>query len=635
MKLSRFRLVLSLLFLVALLTAQAGFAEDYLVIKKKSGPTQKVPLNFPPDQIESFQVESGPKAPPSETSPSEQTPGSPGKGTQTPAATSDVQSIDNSRSSVVTQEQQPVKKGPITQQGPSLSGPTRQIGPGQEKTTPFKPYDQSESQSPSATEKRQPVTPAPKISASRQTSPSISNFNVSVYKLPDNIVALPDFSAFKPFEVLSTDRINLDPAKGENEPSGLPEKLDDVGMRFIGTFIVSGEGLFRWRVQSKDGARLHIDDKTLIENDGTHQPTSKDGFVHLAEGVHSIILDSFNSKGSPFLKLFVQPPMGQEQLFSISQGLVGWKEPAKPYDVLWGHIYFVPQGNYPEGPDFNKLNPIGRLIAPQLDINGGSIPGIPGRKDMIGIKYQGFFNVEGAGIFAFRLVSDNFAKLMIGKNPIVEMNKGSKNDQGTVGWAFLQQGSYPIVLDYFHPSGEPKLQLFVTQPTKPEELFSPAQTLDGFAADSGKLNLIPAFVYFLPPNTKKMPNFNKMSPAGMFFTKSIDYPVDRGTKEFPGIPKREDWFGIRFYVKFSLSDKEAGTYKFRVVCKDAARLIIGKKMVLNAEGSGQKSATQSGSAELGAGSHEMFLDYLQTTGPNGLQLFITPPGGEEKVFSFE
>ena len=59
-------------------------------------------------------------------------------------------------------------------------------------------------------------------------------------------------------------------------------------------------------------------------------------------------------------------------------------------------------------------------------------------------------------------------------------------------------------------------------------------------------------------------------------------------------------------------------------------MIIGKKMVLNAEGSGQKSATQSGSAELGAGSHEMFLDYLQTTGPNGLQLFITPPGGERK-----
>ena len=34
------------------------FGEDYLVIKKKGGPTQKVPLKFSPDQIESFQVES-------------------------------------------------------------------------------------------------------------------------------------------------------------------------------------------------------------------------------------------------------------------------------------------------------------------------------------------------------------------------------------------------------------------------------------------------------------------------------------------------------------------------------------------------------------------------------------------------
>jgi len=42
----------------------------------------------------------------------------------------------------------------------------------------------------------------------------------------------------------------------------------------------------------------------------------------------------------------------------------------------------------------------------------------------------------------------------------------------------------------------------------------------------------------------------------------------------------------------------------------------------------------SGIADLAAGSHEMFLDYLQTTGSNGLQLFITPPGGEERVFAF-
>ncbi|MGB9617724.1 MAG: hypothetical protein ACPL7J_10425, partial [Desulfomonilaceae bacterium] len=38
-----------------------AIAEDYLIIKKKSGGTQRIPLNFPPDQIDSLQVESGPK----------------------------------------------------------------------------------------------------------------------------------------------------------------------------------------------------------------------------------------------------------------------------------------------------------------------------------------------------------------------------------------------------------------------------------------------------------------------------------------------------------------------------------------------------------------------------------------------
>ena len=87
-------------------------------------------------------------------------------------------------------------------------------------------------------------------------------------------------------------------------------------------------------------------------------------FVHLSEGVHTIVLDSFNSSGPPVLKLFVTPPLANEQLFSMRTGLAGWKEPEKPYDVLWGQVYFVPKGNYPAAPDFSRLSPIGRLICP-------------------------------------------------------------------------------------------------------------------------------------------------------------------------------------------------------------------------------------------------------------------------------
>jgi len=570
------------------------FADDYLVIKKKSGPTQKVPLNFPPDQIESFHVEAGPKA-------------------EAPPAAEDQRTKPRAE--------------------PQIRPPEGEQEPRPLETKPGMPPAQRPLYGETPTPQAQRPVPGP-IPA--EAPGGKGTFTVNVYKLPDNIRALPDYSAFRPKAAIMTDTINLEPARGQNEPAGLPESYDGLGMRCVGIFLVSGEGIFRWRVQSKDGMRLHIDDKTLMENDGIHEPSSKVGFVHLSEGVHTIILDSFNSTGPPVLKVFVQPPVGPEQVFSIGTGLAGWKEPAKPYDVLWGQVYFVPKGDYPEGPDFSKLSPIGRLTASDLNISGGEgFPGLPGRKDMVGIRYQGFFNVKGAGIFAFRLSADNFAKLTIGNHVIAEVNKTNKSDpKGILGWAFLQDGSYPIGLDYFHPGGPPKLELFVTQPVKDEESFSPAKTLAGFASDTGKMNLVPAFVYFIKPGTKKTPNFNKASPAGMFFTRSVDFPINRGSREFPGVPKREDWLGLRFYVKFSLTDQEAGTYKFRVVCQDSARLIIGKKMVINAEGIG-KPLDQSGTIDLQAGSHEMFLDYFHTTGPNGIQMFITPPGGQEKIFAFE
>jgi hypothetical protein len=614
MRPSLVRNLLAAVMIIALGIVAQGRVEDYLVIKKEGGSDQKIPLDFPPEQIESFQVESA--AP---------TTGTPSIREQRPAQ-ADEESAPSARE---PEKQAPIRRPP--------AGPT-QIAPGapslqpmifRQRTEPAGPVTKEET--PAASIKRPAAGP---VGAAVPSGGGV--FFVHVYELPDGIRALPDYSARRPVESLTTDRINLDPTKGQSEPVGLRENTQWLGIRFMGMFQVAGEGIFKWSVQAKDGVRLHIDDKTLIENDGIHETAVNTGYIHLSEGIHSIVLDSFNSKGAPVLKLLVTPPIGQEQIFSIKNGLAGCQEPAKPYDVLWGQVYFVPKGNYPQGPDFSRLSPIGRLIAPELNLSGGEgFPGLPGRKDMVGIRYEGFFNVRGAGIFAFRLVADHFAKLTIGEHSIAEITKAGKVDpQGRLGWAFLQPGSYPIKLDFFQTEGPPRLALYVTQPEKAEEIFAPMQPLEGYVSEEGKMHLIPAFVYFLNPNTKKMPNYNALTPSGMFFTKAIDYPPDRGSKEFPGIPKREDWMGIRFYVKFSLNQEEAGTYAFRVLCNDSARLIIDKKRIINLEGTG-KTVEQSGSVGLEAGSHEMFLDYFQATGPNGVQLCMTPPGGEEKIFAFQ
>lgn len=596
------KIVVAMASVLILATALSVLADDYLVIKKKGGTSQKVPLSIPLDQIESVDVESLPRS-------------------------TEAQGRD--KSAVESDEQSGLSETQKIQKPSDMSPRTQPSGPMIMREKPRSQEDGTSTRS-----ERGTTTQAPSRRALPQTA-ARSGFTVNVFQLPEGIRALPDYSALTPKKVVTSETINLEPAKGANDPSGVAENPDGLGMRFMGVFMVTGEGIFKWRLLAKDGVRLHVDDKTLIENDGIHEPMAKTGFVHLGEGTHSIIVDSFNSKGAPTLRLFVQGPSGPEQIFSVVDGLKGWEEPSKPYDVLWGQVYFVPKGDYSKGLDFSRLSPIGRIIAPELSITGSEgIPGLPGRTDMVGVRYQGFFNVSGAGIFAFRMQADNYAKLVIGTHGITEVKGGKPDGPGAIGWAFLQEGSYPITVDYFHPQGPPRLELYVTQPQKEEEIFSPARNLAGFSPESGKLSLIPAFVYFLEPNTRKLPNFNKLTPSGMFYTKAIDYPLERGSREFPGVPKRTEWLGLRFYVKFSLSEQEAGTYKFRVVCDDTARLIIGKKIVINAEGSG-KLLDQSGSIELQPGSHEMFLDYLQATGPNALQLYITPPGGEEKIFAFQ
>ena len=122
------------------------------------------------------------------------------------------------------------------------------------------------------------AAPSRKIEIAPPPAPG-RGFSVNIYKLPENVKTLPDYSAFRPSGTTLTDKINLEPAKGEKDPSGLPESMDGLGLRFAGMFITTGEGIFRWRVHSKDGARLHIDDKTLIENDGIHEAASKVGYV--------------------------------------------------------------------------------------------------------------------------------------------------------------------------------------------------------------------------------------------------------------------------------------------------------------------------------------------------------------------
>lgn len=130
-------------------------------------------------------------------------------------------------------------------------------------------------------------------------------------------------------------------------------------------------------------------------------------------------------------------------------------------------------------------------------------------------------------------------------------------------------------------------------------------------------------VFFLNPNTKRLPNFSKMKNKGKIFAPEINIAPQSFAKGFPGLTDRFEWFGIRYRGKFKA--EKSGVYQFRVHSDDGARLYINGKLAIDNDGlHGPRSRTKR--VRLKAGEHKIVLDYMQ--GPAlevALQLFVIKP----------
>ena len=141
----------------------------------------------------------------------------------------------------------------------------------------------------------------------------------------------------------------------------------------------------------------------------------------------------------------------------------GTNRPNRHYNL--GASLLHSQGQLWDSARFRSIPPHRASHRPRIEhVRQGKLSGgYPEEKTMWAFVTRVFFSVEGAGVFAFRLLVDMYAKLTIGTETIVEVTKGIKKEpNGQIGWAFLQQGSFPITVDYFHPEGEPRPSNFTS-----------------------------------------------------------------------------------------------------------------------------------------------------------------------------
>jgi PA14 domain len=203
-----------------------------------------------------------------------------------------------------------------------------QAGPEASKTV----FGTFETPAPSSTPASGPSTPAvptAPLTSSRGTAPaptypSTSGSLVgSIYLLErqqfESATVNVVFDGYVPVGRVSTNRLDIPNRSFKEGFPGLTDRFEWFGIDYRGQCrFASGEHTFR--LSSDDGSRLYIDDRLVIQNDGTHSEVSAAAKLKLEAGVHRVRVTYFQGPATEIaLQFFVTNPGTSERIFICEQ----------------------------------------------------------------------------------------------------------------------------------------------------------------------------------------------------------------------------------------------------------------------------------------------------------------------------
>lgn len=141
-------------------------------------------------------------------------------------------------------------------------------------------------------------------------------------------------------------------------------------------------------------------------------------------------------------------------------------------------------------------------------------------------------------------------------------------------------------------------------------------------------------IYFLDEGTDRMPeDLAKRKVEGVIYTSKLDVPSRSFEEGFPGVTSRFEWFGLLYTGTFEV--KTPGKHRFKVISDDGSRVWIDQKELIDNDGI-HGADEKEGEVDLKAGRHAIKVWYFQGPATEiALQLFVTAPGGKEKIFEME
>jgi hypothetical protein len=148
---------------------------------------------------------------------------------------------------------------------------------------------------------------------------------------------------------------------------------------------------------------------------------------------------------------------------------------------LRGRVYSLPLETR-QLPDFDALQPLGAICMNGLAVTERrGYPGFPGlrnRFEWFGVDFDGAFEVTEAGLYHFRLTSDDGSRLYLDGALAID-NDGFHVTRSAESAVYLQPGVHTVTVPYWQGPGPMALMLEVAPPGSGYEIFRVDRPLAG------------------------------------------------------------------------------------------------------------------------------------------------------------
>jgi hypothetical protein len=149
--------------------------------------------------------------------------------------------------------------------------------------------------------------------------PVLGCFEGQVFPLAVDAPKLPtNYDALTPVSVVYACEWDIAPRSWDQGFPGIADRFEWFAIRYAGAFRTSVAGEYAFRISSDDGAKLTVDGRLVVDDDGQHPPREARGKVQLAAGDHAMVLEYFQGPRYQInLQLWVTPPNKPEELFTV------------------------------------------------------------------------------------------------------------------------------------------------------------------------------------------------------------------------------------------------------------------------------------------------------------------------------